>query len=348
MPVRPVPACTSARCLVPGARRPVHVCPVPGVAVPGVAVPGVAVVGPHPTSARRRDNRGPMAPVVVALRHPPPLQPVFGRVGGAVCGDTYRRVAALRAGARLVAFLAAVLRAGARLAAVLRAGARLAAVLRAGARLVAFLAAVFRAGARLAAFLAAVLRAGARLAVVLRTAFFTALFAVVFFALAFLTAFLTAFLAAVLLAVALRAAVFRAGAFLAVLFRAAVFRAGAFLAVAFFFVAALFTAMGAPSLGFNADLNVEPVANRTPFDAGIGTTAPVRGFLPIRAARPIGLNDPNPTTDTFRPERTSAMIVSNKTSTTSSTTRRLCDVDALTDPTSCDLFTNISSAIRNR
>jgi hypothetical protein len=281
-------------------------------------------------------NGDPKAPVVVSLCL---RQPGMATTAGVVRDAGYRAEAALRAGARLVAVLragarfAAVLRAGARLAAVLRAGARLAAVLRAGARL----AAVLRAGARLVAFFAAVLRAGARLAVVLRTAFFTALLAVVFLALTFLTAFLTAFLAVVFLAATLRAAVLRAGAFLAALLRAAVLRAGAFLAVllraavlragaflaAAFFLVAFFTAMGAPSLGFNADLNVEPVANRTPFDAGIGTTAPVRGFLPIRAARRIGLKVPNPMTDTFLPERTSAMIVSNKTSTTSSTTRRL-------------------------
>ena len=132
-----------------------------------------------------------------------------------------------------------------------------------------------------------------------------------------------AFLAAVFLAGAFLAAVFLAGAFLA-----AVLRAGAFLA------AVLDTAMDIPSSGVNADLNVEPVANRTPLDAGIGTTAPVRGLRPVRAARAVGENVPNPTTVTFRPDRTSVMIVSNTASTMSSTVRRVDCVDSVTASTS--------------
>jgi len=34
-------------------------------------------------------------------------------------------------------------------------------------------------------------------------------------------------------------------------------------------LAAFFTAIDTPSLGFNADLNAEPVANRTPFDLSL-------------------------------------------------------------------------------
>ena len=178
----------------------------------------------------------------------------------------------------------------------------MAAVLRAGA----FLAAVLRAGA----FRAAVLRAGAFRAAVFLTAFFTAVrFAVTFF---------TAFFTAVRLAAARLAT-----AFLAVVFLAAAFLAGAF-----------FTAMETPSLGFNADLNAEPVANRTPLDAGIGTAAPVRGFLPTRGARSVGENVPKPTTVTFRPDRTSEMIVSNRISTVSSTVRRADCVDSVTAWTS--------------
>src|SRR5450759_3683688 len=141
-----------------------------------------------------------------------------------------------------------------------------------------------------AVFLAAALRAGA-----LRTAFLAAVFlAAVLRAGALRTAFLAAvFLAAVLRAGALRAALF------AVVFFAPVLRAGA-LRTAFF--AAFFTAMGAPSLEFNADLNAELVANRTPFDAGIGTAAPVRGFRPKRAERVAGLNVPKPITVTFCPD----------------------------------------------
>ena len=92
--------------------------------------------------------------------------------------------------------------------------------------------------------------------------------------------------------------------------------------------------MDTPSLGVNADLNVEPVANRTPLDAGIGTTAPVRGFRPTREARRVGVNVPNPTTVTFRPDRTSVMIVSNNFSTTSSTVRLVTSVDPVTAWTS--------------
>jgi hypothetical protein len=199
-------------------------------------------------------------------------------------------------------------------AAVLRAGALFLAV---RLRAVVFLAVRFRAGA----FLAVRLRAGAFLAVRLRV---------------------VAFLAVRLRAGALRAAVFflavaflavrlRAGALfvvrLAVDFRAAVFRAGAFLAVR---LVAFLTAIASPSLGFNADLNAEPVANRTPFDAGIGTTAPVRGFRPTRAPRSTGLNEPNPTTVTFRPDRTSETITPNSASTMSSAARRDDDVDSLT------------------
>jgi len=66
--------------------------------------------------------------------------------------------------------------------------------------------------------------------------------------------------------------------------------------------AVFFTAMGTSSLGINADLNAEPVANRTLLDAGMRTAAPVRGFRPVRAARRTGVNVPNPTTVTFRPD----------------------------------------------
>ena len=181
------------------------------------------------------------------------------------------------------------------LAAVLRAGAFLAVSCGRG-----LLAAVLRAGAFLAVRFAAVLRAGAFRA----GAFFTALLAAVFFA-----------------------------AFFAVVFLAAVFLAGAFRAEAFL-AAAFFTAMDTPSLGVNADLNVEPVANRTPFDAGMRTAAPVRGFRPRRAARAVGVNVPNPTTVTFRPDRTSVTIVSNSCSTTSSTVRRVVGVESVTALTS--------------
>jgi len=219
-----------------------------------------------------------------------------------------------------VVFLAAVLRAGAFLAARFLT-----------ARLVVFLAAVFLAGAFLAArfltarlvvFLAAVFLAGAFLA----ARFLTARL-VVFLAGAFLTVrFAAVFLAAVL----------RAGAFLtvrlAVVFLAAVFLAGALRTA--FLAADFFTAMDTPSLGFNADLNVEPVANRTPFDAGIGTTAPVRGFRPTRGARSVGVNVPNPTTVTLRPARTSVTMVSNSASTTPSVVRRADCADSLTALTS--------------
>ena len=192
------------------------------------------------------------------------------------------------------------------------------------ARLATLRAAVFLAGAFLAVrFRAAALRAGAFLVVRL----------------------------AVRLAVDFRAAVLRAGAFLAVRFRPAVLRAGAFftafLAVALradvflagalrtaLLAAAFFTAIDTPSLGFNADLNAEPVANRTPFDAGIGTTAPVRGLRPTRGPRAVGLNAPNPITVTFCPDRTSATIVSNRESTTFSTVRRGKYADSLTAFTS--------------
>jgi hypothetical protein len=210
------------------------------------------------------------------------------------------RLAALRAGA----LLAVRLRAGAFLAVRLRAGAFLAVRLAAD-----FLAVRLRAGAllavRLAAdFLAVRLRAGAFLAVRLAADFLAA----DFLAGAFFTA---------LLAVDLRAAVRLAG----------LLRAG-------LLAAAFLTAMDVSSLGFNADLNAEPVANRTPFDAGIGTTAPVLGFRPTRGPRAIGLNAPNPVTVTFRPERTSVTIVSNKVSTTSSTACRDEYVDSLTALTS--------------
>ena len=130
------------------------------------------------------------------------------------------------------------------------------------------------------------------------------------------------------------AAVLRAGAFLA-----AVLRAGAFLAAVFFagaFLAAVFfaTAMDNPSSGFNADLNAEPVANRTPLDAGIDTAAPVRGFLPTRGARSVGENVPKPTTVTLCPDRTSEITVSNRTSTMSSTVLRASCVDSVTAWTS--------------
>ena len=131
--------------------------------------------------------------------------------------------------------------------------------------------------------------------------------------------------AAVFLAAVLRAGAFFT-AFLAVALRAAVFLAGALRTA--LLAAAFFTAIDTPSLGFNADLNVEPVANRTPFDAGIGTTAPVLGFRPTRGPRAAGLNVPKPITVTFRPDRTSVTIVSNKTSTTSSTVCRDEDVDS--------------------
>ena len=157
--------------------------------------------------------------------------------------------------------------------------------------------------------------------------------------------------AAVFLAARLRVVRLRAGAFLAAVFflatrlragallvvrlavdfRAAVLRAGAFLAERF---AAFLTAIASPSFGFNADLNAEPVANRTPFDAGIGTTAPVRGFRPTRGPRSTGLNEPNPETVTFRPDRTSEMITPNSASTVSSVARRVEDVDSLTTRTS--------------
>src|SRR5450631_1560092 len=229
-----------------------------------------------------------------------------------VAGRRYRlRAGALRAvDLRAVVFLAAVLRAGAFLAVDLRA--------------VVFLAAVLRA----VVFFAAVLRAGAFRAVAFFTAFLAAaLRAVTFFAADFRTA--------------VRFAATLLTAFLAAVFLAGLFRAEAFLAAAFF------TAMDTPSLGVNADLNVEPVANRTPFDAGIGTTSPVRGFRPTRGPRAEGLNAPNPITVTFRPDRTSAMIVANNSSTTSSTIARDENVDALTALTSWDLFTITSSAIRN-
>ena len=127
-------------------------------------------------------------------------------------------------------------------------------------------------------------------------------------------------------------------AFFAVDLRAAVFLAGALRTA--LLAAAFFTAIATPSLGFNACLNAEPVANRTPFDAGIGTTAPVLGFRPTRGPRAVGVNAPKPITVTFRPDRTSVTIVPNNSSTTSSTIRRDDDVDALTVLTSCDLFKN--------
>ncbi len=220
------------------------------------------------------------------------------------------RARLLRAGARLVARLAVDF-----LAAVLRAGA--------------FLAVRLRAGAFLAVRLRAVdLRAGDFLAVRLAVDFLAVdLRAVAFLAARFRPVdFLADFLAVDL----------RAGALfvvrLAVDFRAAVLRAGAFLAERF--RTAFLTAIASSSLGFNADLNAEPVANRTPFDAGIGTTAPVRGLRPTRGPRSIGLNEPNPTTVTFRPDRTSEMITPNRVSTKSSTARRDDDVVSLTARTS--------------
>ncbi len=205
-----------------------------------------------------------------------------------------------------------------RLAVDFRAAVFLAVRLRAGAFfLVAFLAVDFR---------AVRLRAGAFLRVV-------RLRAGDFLAAAFLR--VVRLRAGARLAVAFLVVRLRAGALfvvrLAVDFRAAVLRAGAFLAERF---AAFLTAIAFPSLGFNADLNAEPVANRTPFDAGIGTTAPVRGLRPTRGPRSAGLNVPNPETVTFRPDRTSEMIASNNASTMSSTARRDDVVDSLTTRTS--------------
>jgi hypothetical protein len=173
--------------------------------------------------------------------------------------------------------------------------------------------------------------------------FLTARFTVARF---FVALFLTVRLAAVARFLAVRLAGTR---FLVVRFaadlRAAVFLAG--LLRVDLLAAAFFTAIDTPSLGFNADLNVEPVANRTAFDAGIGTTAPVRGFRPRRGPRALGMNDPNPTTVTFRPDWTSVMIVSNTPSTTSETVRRDESVASLTARTSCDLFKITSSVIRH-
>ncbi len=228
----------------------------------------------------------------------------------------------------------AALRAGARLAAVLRTvrlAVFFAAVFLAGARFVARFAAVFLAGdfrtVRLAVFFAAVLRAAVFLAGDFRTVRLAVFFAAVFLAGArFVVRFAAVFLAAVFLAGARFVVRFAA------VFLAAVFLAGAFRTA--FLPAAFFTGMDTPSLGFNADLNVEPVANRTPFDAGIGTTAPVRGFRPTRGARAVGVNVPKPTTVTLRPDRTSAMMVANSASTTSSVVRRADCADLLTTRTS--------------
>jgi hypothetical protein len=44
----------------------------------------------------------------------------------------------------------------------------------------------------------------------------------------------------------------------------------------------------------------------------------------------VGLNEPNPTTVTFRPDRTSVTITPNSVSTMSSTARRDDNVDSLT------------------
>ncbi len=227
-----------------------------------------------------------------------------------------------------------------------------------------FLAVDFRAGARLAAdffrpvdFRAADFRAGERFAVRLAVDFLAAaLRPLVFragerFAVRLAVDFLAVdFRAGARLAADFFLAVdFRAGAFftafLAEDFLAAVLRAGDFLAVRL--VGALLTAIDGSSLELNADLNAEPVANRTAFDAGIGTTAPVLGLRPTRGPRLTGWNVPNPTTVTFRPDRTSAMIVSNRTSNASPTDLRVDSVDALTVLTSSDLFTIISSVIRN-
>ena len=181
--------------------------------------------------------------------------------------------------------------------------------MRAGAFLAVRLAVDFRAAVFLVVRLAA-LRAGAFLAVRLAVDFRAAVLRA--------GAFLAVRLAGAFLAVRFRAGAFFV-AFLAVALRAAVFLAGALRTA---LLAAFFTAIDSPSLGFNADLNAEPVANRTPFDAGIGTASPVLGFRPTRGPRVVGLNAPNPITVTFRPDRTSATIVSNNTSTTSSTVRR--------------------------
>jgi len=54
----------------------------------------------------------------------------------------------------------------------------------------------------------------------------------------------------------------------------------------------------------------------------------------MRGARMIGENVPKPTTVTFRPDRTSEMIVSNTNSTTSSTECRAMSVDSVTAWTS--------------
>jgi hypothetical protein len=127
--------------------------------------------------------------------------------------------------------------------------------------------------------------------------------------------------------------------------RAAVVGAGVFAPA---FLAAVLAAIGTSSLRFNADLNAEPVANRTPFDAGIATAAPVRGFLPSRGARRTGVNVPNPTMVTFRPARTSATMVPVTASRTSSTARAPNPVDSLAARTSCDVFTITSLAVRDR
>jgi hypothetical protein len=167
-------------------------------------------------------------------------------------------------------------------------------------RAVVFRAAPFRAGARFfVARLLAVRFAGAR--------FFVARLLTVRFAGArfFVARFLVArFLAVRLAGARFAVARFFVARFLTVRF-AADFRAAVFLAGLLrvdLLAAAFFTAIDTPSLGFNADLNAEPVANRTAFDAGIGTTAPVRGFRPRRGPRALGMNDPNPTTVTFRPD----------------------------------------------
>jgi hypothetical protein len=119
-------------------------------------------------------------------------------------------------------------------------------------------------------------------------------------------------------------------------FFAAALRATDFLDDAF--DAALF----APARLFNAVLKAEEGVNFTPFDAAILTGTPVRGLRPVRAARAVGVNVPNPKIDTLLPPLVSDFTALMKASTALSARRLSSPVAPATDSTSSLRFTATS------
>lgn len=139
-------------------------------------------------------------------------------------------------------------------------------------------------------------------------------------------AFAVVFLAAVFVVVALAAVFF--AAVLVVVALAVVFFAAVFLLAVFF--------------EFRASLKAEAGAKRTAIDAGILTGVLLCGLRPIRAARDLGVNVPNPKTDTFSPDLVSAITVSVNAFTAASACFRSSPVSAATASTSPVLFTATS------